>query len=251
MTPDLNSLPAADAARAWAAAGFYPLALHGLDGTGACSCGRPERHPGGRGAGKHPVARDWQATALDLKDLERELRRGPRNVGLRTGIQQDGRWLIAIDIDGEEGLASMTELVVAHGTLPDTLMQRTGGGGVHLLFEWGSDPFTVWRAKSAGIGARALRGELARRCPTTSASKLANKVDIRGRGGQVVAAPSLHHSGSRYRLLAAGESVVLPAPRGATGEPIGRGEPYHYSLFAGDRVAPIPDRWLRAILETH
>jgi hypothetical protein len=94
------------------------------------------------------------------------------------GLQPAGFYLVAIDVDGD--LSLLDPLVRVHGPLPPTLTARTSRGR-HLFF--------------------------------TSESTIKNrvnfapKVDVRGEGGQVVAAPSLHVSGARYTW----ETVCAPA----------------------------------------
>lgn len=91
-----------------------------------------------------------------------------RNIGLATG-DPSGVWIV--DIDGMEGLDAFCEL--DHG-VPGTLTAETPSGGFHLAFH---DP--------GGLG--------------NTASKIAPKVDTRGTGGYIVAAPSVHPNGGRYR----------------------------------------------------
>ncbi len=86
------------------------------------------------------------------------------NVGLATG-----QGLLVVDVDPRHG---GTEALVALPELPATREALTGGGGRHLFF----------------------RGEA--RC---SAGLLGPGLDIRGAGGYVVAPPSIHPTGARYR----------------------------------------------------
>lgn len=90
------------------------------------------------------------------------------NIGIATGAAS-GLWVL--DIDGAEGLEAVLDL--GHG-IPGTLTAQTPSGGWHLLF---ADP--------GGLG--------------NTASKLGPKVDSRGDGGYIVAAPSIHPNGGRYR----------------------------------------------------
>jgi hypothetical protein len=88
------------------------------------------------------------------------------NVGLRTGVVFD-----VLDIDGPEGLEALNTYRAERPTTwgPEAI---TGGGGWHLLH------------LPSGAGNRA--GVLAH-------------VDYRGGGGYIVAPPSIHPSGVRYR----------------------------------------------------
>ena len=41
-----------------------------------------------------------------------------------------------LDVDGNEGWASLATLEKEHGSLPDSYSVRTGSGGQHLYFVW-------------------------------------------------------------------------------------------------------------------
>lgn len=102
------------------------------------------------------------------------------NVGLATG---GASGLYVVDIDGPEGEASLAR----YGDLPATPESRTGKGR-HLLFHWPDG--------------------------RNSAGKLGPKIDTRGAGGYIVAAPSVHPNGGKYRWAvspAAAEVQPLPA----------------------------------------
>jgi hypothetical protein len=88
-------------------------------------------------------------------------------VGLVTGAISG---FIVVDFDGEEGAATHARLAHVLGAAPTAL---TGGGGTHMLFR-----------------------HPGRRVPTRKA--LAPGMDIRGDGGFIVAAPSMHASGRTY-----------------------------------------------------
>lgn len=166
------------AARLCVGLGLHPIAVHGVRPDGSCTCERPDcAQPG-----KHPIAKGWQTAALDLDSLDRTLARDPDlNVGLRTGRQPDGRFLIVVDVDGPRSL--LEPLESGHGAFPETLTARTGRGGLHLYY-----------FSETEMGNRA---------------GVVDHVDVRGRGGQVVAAPSLHRSGDRYTWLEIREPAVL------------------------------------------
>jgi hypothetical protein len=101
------------------------------------------------------------------------------NIGLPTGVAFD-----ALDIDGPEGMTSLGQALDAAGagTYRHTGPRATTGRGHHLLFVPTGHP---------------------------SAAGIAPKVDWRGRGGYIVAAPSVHPSGRRY-TWAASPSMGLP-----------------------------------------
>ena len=110
------------------------------------------------------------------------------NVGIVTG-ERSG--LVVIDVDpGHGGDESFVRIEADHGRLSDTLESITGGGGRHIYFR---HPGGVVRNKVA-----ILPG-----------------VDVRGDGGYVVAPPSVHASGKRYRWApgrAPGEVEIAAMP---------------------------------------
>jgi len=90
------------------------------------------------------------------------------NIGLATGSG-----FAVLDIDGPTGERSLAALAAAHGPLPSTPEQRSGKGR-HYFFRV---PVAV----------------------KNSAGKLGDGIDVRGDGGYVVVAPSLHPSGRQYQ----------------------------------------------------
>jgi putative DNA primase/helicase len=105
---------------------------------------------------------------LDADQIRRWWSMWPEaNIGLATGY---GWWVLDIDPDG---------LAWAEANdLPATIEATTGRGGRHLLYRL---PDGVTVRNSAGV--------------------IAPGVDVRGAGGYIVAAPSLHPSGTRYTWL--------------------------------------------------
>lgn len=83
-----------------------------------------------------------------------------------------------LDVDAPVGLDSLAELEGKNTPMPCTLEQRTGGGGRHLFFKM-----------PCGINVR------------NSISRVAPRIDVRGVGGYVIVAPSMHNSGSRYAWI--------------------------------------------------
>lgn len=80
-----------------------------------------------------------------------------------------------LDLDDAEGLAFLAGYEANHGPLPLTPRQRTGSGGLHILF-----------AHAEGI--------------RNSAGKIAPGVDIRGDGGYIAFAGSIHpRTGKPYK----------------------------------------------------
>lgn len=97
-----------------------------------------------------------------------------RNIGILTG---DRSGLLVLDIDPRNGgTDSFERLKVEYGQLPRTRCARTGGGGLHFYF---SIP-----ANSPAVGDRPNVGGF-------------SGVDIKA-DGYVVAAPSIHESGTPY-----------------------------------------------------
>ena len=176
------------AVKLYARLGLHPILLNGTLDDGACTCGHPDC---GNSRGKHPVHKGWQTSPLDVAALDLALESRPRhNIGIRTGLQPCGRFLVAVDVDGP--------LELLHEYSPDepfppTLTARTGSGGTHLFY---------WLTEGLEMGNRA--GLLGKR------PKEQGNIDIRGAGGQVVAAPSLHLSGNQYKWIDAREPEVLP-----------------------------------------
>lgn len=111
------------------------------------------------------------------------------NVGVATGHA-----FFAIDIDLKEGGEETWDMLKSqYAQLPETIEQVTGTGGKHILYALPQD-FTV----------------------KNSASKLGPGVDVRGQGGYIVVAPSLHpETGRRYDwdgLKDIEEQAIAPAP---------------------------------------
>jgi hypothetical protein len=158
----------------------YPIHWPRLSSGGAalcCSC--PRGHYCDRPA-KHPLV--WHGVkdaSRDPAQLARWWQRWPdANIGLATGIVFD-----ALDIDGLAGMAALRHLPTVDRRHPGPLV-ATGGGGWHY-----------WYA-SSGLGNRPPR-EL-------------THVDWRGLGGSVLAPPSRHASGGRYRWLRCLDQASLP-----------------------------------------
>ncbi len=108
------------------------------------------------------------------------------NIGLATGAASH---LFVLDIDGEEGEASLAKLEKDNHPLPSTVESITGGGGRHIFFRW---------PEGGGIG--------------NSASRLGKGLDVRGEGGYVVVPPSIHPSGRKYSWSIDSLLEAVPAP---------------------------------------
>jgi hypothetical protein len=124
------------------------------------------------------TANGFKDATLDPAMIRHYWRKWPdANIGIPTG--EASRWLV-IDIDPRHGGdASLTALIEQHGDeWLQTMQARTGGGGHHLIFSF-----------PQGSNIR------------NSAGKLGVGIDVRGEGGYIVVAPSLHASGRRYEWL--------------------------------------------------
>lgn len=193
------------AAREYALLGWHVFPLHTVNEQRLCSCGNPTCTD----AGKHP------RTGRGLKDASRDLDKieewfgdnsPPSNIGIVTG-EISGITVIDIDIaPGKFGAESWAEIVAEHGE-PDTLMCQTGSGGMHLFFQYNS----------------ALK---------TASNVLGKGIDSRNDGGYVVAAPSAHRSGSRYKWLN-WDNKIAPLPAFLALRKETRGRPKRDDIYRG------------------
>jgi hypothetical protein len=141
--------------------------------------------------GKRPLVRweEFQHRRADETEVRAWYRSFPgANVGIVTGAVSG---LVVMDVDPAHGGGeSLLELEKAHGALPHTIEALTGGGGRHVYFR---HPGGVVRNRAG----------------------LAPGIDLRGDGGYVVAPPSVHPSGRRYRFEVAhhpDETALAPVP---------------------------------------
>lgn len=182
IRPDPDSPAPAAAALAYADRGWSVVPLHTAH-QGRCSCGRIACPS----PGKHPRIRweEYQQEAASVDQVAAWWRRWPdANVGVVTGPVSG---LAVLDVDPRHGGdAALEDLESGWGALPETVRARTGGGGRHLWFA------------------------AARPLPSVD---LAEGVELKATGGMVVAPPSLHRSGRRYRWEEGGSpSARDPAP---------------------------------------
>lgn len=130
---------------------------------------------------------DWWAgrAGVPLKKPGRPVRAEPdSNIGVATGAASG---FFVLDVDGDVGLASLMKMARAFAPLPQTVRQSTGKGG-HLLFAWPD-----------GVEVRNKAGNLGR---VPGKPDPYPGLDIRGNGGYIVAAPSMHPSGRPYAWAA-------------------------------------------------
>lgn len=166
--------PLLDAAPALAAKGCPVLPCWWIR-DGRCACGKADCDS----PGKHPVG---MVVPHGLKDATTDgavirdwwTRYPHAHLAMLTGAAS-GR--DALDVDGDEGRASLAALEKQHGPLPTTQEALTGGGGRHVFF--------------------------AHRPGLRNAVKFLPGLDIRTDGGYVLVEPSGHVSGGTYRWEAA------------------------------------------------
>jgi hypothetical protein len=167
--------------------GWPVVPLYGLARVGGrlvCTCKRGSACPC---PGKHPRLFEWQKHASADPAAVREWwgRWPDSGVGLATGA---GAGHVVLDEDtakGKTGDEERAALERQHGPLPETPRAITGSGGYHHFF----DP------QGVVVGNRV---------------NLRPGLDIRGDGGQVVAAPTLHVSGALYAWEAGCSPLEVP-----------------------------------------
>lgn len=96
------------------------------------------------------------------------------NIGLPTGMVS-GLLIVDVDVD-KGGRESLAALEAEHGKLPDTWTVKTSDDNYQLYLRHPSEEIRI------------------------SAGKLGPGLDIRADGGYVVAPPSVHPSGDRYKV---------------------------------------------------
>lgn len=135
-----------------------------------CSCG----DPGCGSIGKHPITTHGLHDATTNREqLEWWWRRFPQaNIGLATGHRFD-----VLDVDSHLGERSIARALTAEHEIgpPPGPVVRTGRGGWHIYMA----PTGLGNPKPRDL----------------------EQVDWRGRGGYVLAPPSRHGSGRRYRWV--------------------------------------------------
>jgi len=100
--------------------------------------------------------------------------------------------VVVVDVDSPGGEASLEVLERELGALPQTLQAATGGGGLHLVYEYPGEHLGNSVGRLPGFEPPLPR------------------VDLRADGGSIVVAPSVHVSGRTYRWL--NDRPPAPAP---------------------------------------
>lgn len=123
--------------------------------------------------GKVPKDKHWADRPRPFSEFEFN----PRdNLALACGLQPDGRWLVGLDFDTQEGERQFT--------LPDTMRSITPRG-THYYFE------------------------VPPRTPLGNWVKVGGVVDVKYARGALIAAPSAGHGGVRYQTFV-GPVAKLP-----------------------------------------
>jgi putative DNA primase/helicase len=159
----------------YAARGFPVVPMYPVrNGYCACSegkdCSRPGKHPmsahGIKDASTNPdrIKAWWTATP-------------DANIGIATGSESG---ILVLDIDPRNGGAkTLQRLEEELGQLPETVTVRTGGAGRHLVFRHPSFP---------------VRKD-------TSGKVFGCGIDVLSDGCIMIAPPSVHATGNRYRWI--------------------------------------------------
>lgn len=194
------------AATEYAGRGWHVFPTYGIV-NGRCECGTACGSPG-----KHPRTPHGLKDATDNQEIIEEWwKRWPNaNIGVVTG-KVSGIYVLDLDNkrsvtlpNGEmvpEGVHSIREQELAIGPLPDTLTSLTGSGGTHLVFRY---PTTDMLGQQERTGPGQSRESVS----LGNRAGILASVDIRGDGGYIVAPPSLHQSGNRYRWVEKGQPIT-------------------------------------------
>ena len=175
-----SETPRLSAALWYASLGWSVVPVHKVivsaGGVTACSC------PAGAACtskGKHPavVWTQYQRTAATVEQIRAWFTGHftSYGVGIITGAVSGFFVVDADEGPGKAGGDTLNDLQFLNGDLPHTVIARTGGGGKHIFL---LHPRDVWIATGRNV--------------------LGPGVDVRGDGGFIVAAPSLHESGRYY-----------------------------------------------------
>ena len=206
-----------DAAQAFSTLDMPVFPVHSIREDGSCSCGRGDcQRPG-----KHPrTARGFKEASTNEDQIDAWWQRWP-DAGVAIATGEAG--LVVIDVDvkgGGAGLENWRTLVAELGPeLQDTAMVRTPSGGLHAYFK---------------AGVREI---------STSAGTVAPGIDVRARGGYVIAPPSRRldegyvwmsgHGLERLRELPEALADLLAAP--SPGQPASAAQ----SIASGVRNATL------------
>lgn len=192
------------AALKYAKRGWFVFPLHSII-DGKCTCGTPSCSD----AGKHPrVPRGLKEATRDLDRIDEWFGKGTplSNIAIATG-SISGITVFDIDIgEGKFGADSWAEATREYGE-PETLTAQTGSGGTHVIFQYNS-------------------------AVKTASNVLGKGVDTRNDGGYIVAPPSIHRTGGKYKWLNwKTDLAILPAHLSVRKET--RGRPRKDDMYRG------------------
>jgi hypothetical protein len=119
------------------------------------------------------TATGFKDATLDEEQIKKWWDADPHSsIGIATG-PDSGIWVLDVDLPG--GPVTVKQWEDQGLILPDTLTQKTGGGGSQYFFKWNG---------------REIRN---------SSKKIGTGIDVRGNGGYVIVPPSAHPSGGVYQ----------------------------------------------------
>lgn len=168
-------------------------------GKRLCSCGSDSRGRPCTSAAKHPYGRLAPRGLLSATTDSETIKQwfGHAAPDANLGVATDH--LLVVDVDPRhDGEASLHALEREHGSLPATWRALTGGGGEHVLF-----------AAPDGVEITSFAAA------TMAHPPLGPGIDVRARGGYIVAPPSRHISGRPYAWSVdhrPAEVPLAPAP---------------------------------------
>ncbi len=169
---------------------FDAAMTYAADGTRIFPC-----HP----ATKKPMVKWGSQSSCDPRQIETWWRRWPNAmIGMPTG-RNIGCFVVDLDpgVDLDTGeMFDIKRLLVdleraIGGSLPMTIAARTPRSGLHLFFR-----------TPAGLTV------------TNSPGHLPKRIDVRGQGGYVIAAPSIRSDGQHYLWINEDDQELAVAPRG-------------------------------------
>src|SRR5262245_35241023 len=183
-----QSAPHPDASRQfWAVyyvdRGWPVLPLHSVD-RHLCSCSDVSC----KSPGEHPRSTCDVPNASDPEQIRRRWDQSPdANIGIATGVNS-GLLVLAVDTGLGETSYQQLEKEFLDAFTGRLLEVRTGAGGRHFYFEC--------------------------RSPTPSLADIRPGIHIKADGSYVIAPPSSHVSGRRYRFVSNSGLVCPPLPTG-------------------------------------
>jgi hypothetical protein len=175
------------------------------DGRKRCSCeltGKKWDNCNAGKPGKHPW-KGWKQVPMDTPEQGYAAFRAvfdiyPHgvNIGVRTG-RVSGIWAVDLDVgDEKNGIRDLESWMTKNGlgwNDMSTLTARTGGGGCHIVYSY---PNATEKIRTVAPH-----------------SELGRAVDVKGDGGYILVAPSVHASGSMYAWHETPKrESILPAP---------------------------------------